>query len=167
MRVLKALICAGLLASCAPLDTERSIRAKAMEWVFVSEVFYILSDRICTAAALRLEAGDLRYSNPVQVRDVRSGLAHLDRGRAVAFTVPGATPNEVSEQLMSLRLFEGLGLLGTFMGVSRHCLNDAMAQTAHELLHSPDALMIYDPVDYVIVLFNPVRRQGVFLRIKV
>lgn len=166
MRKIATLLCAGFLASCAPLDTEQSIRAKATEWLFVTDVFYILSDRICTAAALRLEAEPLRFSNTVRVRDVRSALPYLEKGKAVAFTVAGATPHQVSQHLTSLRLFEGLSLSGTFMGVARHCMNAPMSEAANDLLHSPEAWLIYDPTDYVLVLFDPHRQQGVFLRIK-
>lgn len=166
VRLFKAAVCAVVLSSCAPLDTEQTIKAKAQEWVFVSEVFNILSEQDCTAAALRLEAAQLRFSGMVHVSDVRSSLPHLEIGRAVAFTVPGATPNQVSEQLMSMRLFEGLGMLGSFIGPGRRCMDSGLAIAANEMLHSPTAIIIYDPSDYVILLTEPGKQQAIFLHTK-
>jgi len=153
-----------LLAACGPLDTEQTVLDKAREWVFVDEVIAVHSRKDCTAAAMWLTVPQLRYSGLIKVRDVRSSLPHLEKGRAVAFTVADATPNEVSEQLMSMRLFEGLGLLGSFLAPSKRCMDQPMMLAAEIMLHSPDAVFVYDPSAHTVLLADPSRKQALFLR---
>lgn len=153
------------LTGCGPMDDADTVRQAAQRWVFAGQVSQVLSERDCTAARLTLSSDQLRYSGgAVVVNTVRSGLPYLEAGRAVAFVVPGATPNQVSERLMSIRLFEGLGLLGSFLGPGRRCMDEDMADAAYHALMSPDVVMIYDPESYAILLMSKPDRSAFYLR---
>ena len=154
-----------LAAGCGPLDDAESVGAAVSRLAFVHRVDHVLSERDCTAARLSMASPELRSTGgAVTVTHVRDGLPHLQAGRAVAFAVPGATPNAVSEQLMSMRLFQGLGLLGSFLGPGRRCMDDAMVRDAWAALMSPDAVLVYDPATFAVLILHAPSRQALYLR---
>ena len=159
------LVALGLLIACGPLDTESSVRSVANRWVFVSRVERVLSDTDCTAASVSLRSAAIRTTGgPKRVSSVRESLRYLEADRTVLFDVPGLNPNQVSEQLMSMRLFTGLGLLSSFIGPGRRCMDDQMAAEAYGALMSYDTLMIYDPTIYTILMVVPDTQRAFFLR---
>ncbi|MDA7425888.1 hypothetical protein [Thalassococcus lentus] len=157
-RWLSALTAVCLLAACEPLDTEEGLRHRAQAWLFLGETRAFAAGRDCAVARVDLISPAMRErGGPLPVSSVREAIPHLQAGTTIAFVVPGATPNQVSEQLMSAHLFEGLGMLSTFVGPGRRCMDDVFAAQAYTALMDTQTLMIFDPKNYVMVLlYRPI-----------
>ncbi len=147
----------ALLPGCFSLDEEDSVRGQLAEWVFLAQTREFTSRPTCTAARFEVISDQLRSTGgPRRVTTVREALPLLKAGRAVAFDLPGVSPAQVSEQLSSLDLPQGLGLISAVIGPSRACMEDVFAADLHAVLMSPDTLMIYDPGgNAVLLLYRP------------
>ncbi|MGP6085825.1 hypothetical protein [Antarctobacter jejuensis] len=163
----KALACLTLisaLSSCFKLDTEEEVRRLIRDWVFLAQTRDFTSRPTCTSAIFDTISSSLR-SGPVRsVSTLRDGAQLLAKGQAVAFEVPGLTPNEVSEGLMSLDLSGGLGLVSSFVGPSRNCMSEPFQQDIWLTLMSPDSVMIYDPSSNALLLLHRPSQIAFFLR---
>lgn len=156
---------ATLLAGCFRLDTEAGVRAQIKTWVFLAQTRSFTSRGTCTAAIFDTISGELRGSGPVRrVNDLHTGQKLLAEGRAVAFELPGLTPNMVSEALMSVNLSEGLGLVSSFVGPSMKCMSEAFQADVYLALMSPDTVMIYDPGSNAVLLLHRPSQIAFFLR---
>lgn len=155
------------LAGCSALDTEDEARAMAVRWVFLAQTQAFVSNRDCTVARFDVISPELRRSGGAErVNSVRAAIAPLQSGEVVAFEIPGVTPNEVSEQLMSINLFKGLGMLSSFIGPGRRCMDDAFAAQAFAALMSEDTVLVYDPVHYALLLLHRPTLSAFFMRTK-
>ncbi len=155
----------GLLTGCSRLDTEAGVRAHIKTWVFLAQTRHFTSRSTCTAAIFDTISGELRGSGPVRrVADLQSGQRLLAEGRAVAFELPGLTPNMVSEALMSVNLSEGLGLISSFVGPSLTCMTEAFQNDVYLALMSPDTVMIYDPSRNALLLLHRPSQIAFYLR---
>lgn len=153
------------LPGCLRLDTEDEVRAQIAEWVFLAQTRHFTSRPTCTAAIFDTISGALRSTGPVRpVMDLRSGQGLLADGRTVAFELPGLTPNMVSEALMSVNLYEGMGLVSSFVGPSRACMTDSYQADVYMALMSPDTVMIYDPGSNALVLLHRPSQIAFFMR---
>lgn len=156
---------AALLTGCFRLDTEEAVRAQLGGWVFLAQTRVFTSRGTCTAAIFDTISGDLRASGPVRrVGDLRAGQHLLSQGRAVAFEIPGMTPNMVSEALMSVNLSEGLGLISSFVGPARACMDPSFQADVYLALMSDETVMIYDPATSALVLLHRPSQIAFFLR---
>jgi hypothetical protein len=154
-----------LLSGCFRLDTEQEVRSLLKGWVFLAQTRTFTSRATCTAATFETVSPSLRSSGPVRaVRDLRTGLEQMNRGQVVAFEVPGLSPNEVSEHLMSISLSGGLGLISSFIGPSLACMNDQFQADVYLALMSPDTVMIYDPARNTLLLLHRPSQIAFFLR---
>lgn len=169
-RLLHILCCACLLlplAGCFPLEEEAEARQRANQWVFLAQTrrFAVQSD--CAVGVFDAVSPMLRQSRGAKpVTSVRAALPFLEQGRAVAFDMPDVSPNEISEQLMSINLFKGLGLLSSFVAPARRCMDDVFAADAVTALMSPDTTLIYDPKTYAIVLLYRPGPLAFYIRTK-
>ncbi len=155
----------ALLAGCFRLDTEAGVRAQLRTWLFLAQTRHFTSRSTCTAAIFETISGELRGSGPLRrVADLDSGQRLLAKGHAVAFELPGLTPNMVSEALMSVNLSEGLGLISSFVGPSQACMTEAFQNDVYLALMSPDTVMIYDPSHNALVLLHRPSQIAFFLR---
>ena len=153
-----------VLSSCLPLDREEEVRAELSGLVYLAQTRRFTSKPTCTAAIFDLASSSVRSQSVRIVSDVRSGLRLVKSGRVVAFDVPGANPNTVSEQLMSISLEEGMGLLSSFIGPSMACMDDQFQLDAYYALMSEQSLTIYDPANNAIMLLHRSARLLFFMR---
>ncbi len=155
----------GLLTGCFRLDTEEAVRAQLGGWVFLAQTRDFTSRGTCTAAIFDTISGELRASGPLRrVDDLHAGQRLLSQGRAVAFEIPGMTPNMVSEGLMSVNLYEGLGLISSFVGPARACMDASFQADVYLALMSDETVMIYDPASNALVLLHRPSQIAFFLR---
>ncbi|WGW02248.1 hypothetical protein [Tropicibacter oceani] len=165
-RLVLMLTAAALLTACQ-LDTEQEARAIVAPWIFLAETEQFTSEKDCTVARFAVVSQEVRRTRgPVLMTSVRAAIPLLQDGQTVAFDIPGVTPNQVSEQLMSINLFKGLGMLASFVGPGKRCMDDAFAADAYSVLMSPDTMMIYDPVTYSMVLLYKPAKTAFFMRTK-
>lgn len=156
-RLWVALAALAVLPGCFALDEEPALRDEVAQWVFLAQTRGFTSRRTCTAASFDVISDQLRVTGgPVRVTSVREGVQALKAGRAVAFDLPGRSPAEISEEVSSLDLPQGLGLISSVVGPSRSCIAKVFATDLHRVLMSPDTLMVYDPGgNAVLFLYRP------------
>lgn len=144
-----------VLTGCA-LDEEEDVRALMRNWVFLAQTQHFVSQIRCTVAVFDVVSPDLRVTGARKVDSVGGALTLLNRGHAVAFVMPGLTPSEISQQLMSLSLPNGLGMITAVTGPARECMEEAVEIGVYLALTSPDSVMVYDPAnDAVMLLYGP------------
>ena len=136
-----------VLSSCLPLDKEEEVRAELSGLVYLAQTRRFTSKPTCTAAIFDLASSSVRSQAVRIVSDV-----------------PGANPNTVSEQLMSISLEEGMGLLSSFIGPSMACMDDQFQLDAYYALMSEQSLTIYDPANNAIMLLHRSARLLFFMR---
>lgn len=165
-RVLMLLTALAVLAGCQ-LDTEEEARKLVSQWVFLAETEVFHSEGDCTVGRFATISPEVRgLKGPKVVSGVREAIPWLEEKRTVAFDMPGVTPNQISEQLMSINLFKGLGLLSSFIGPGKRCMDDVFAADAFTVLMSTETTMIYDPGSYALVLLYRPMNKAFFVRTK-
>lgn len=137
-------ILAGLKLAGCTLDKEEKLRAELASWLELKETLEFSSKATCTAAVFRLETTDIsdRIS---RVNSVDTAVQYLKGGRTVVFDMPDASPNTVSEWVMTGNLETGLGLLSNGVGPAQRCLSDRAGIAFYNAIMSPEARMVYDP----------------------
>lgn len=151
--------CLALLlsAGCLPLDREEAVRQEVARLVFLAQTRDFRSTATCTAASFEVISDQLRRSGgAARVTTVQDALPRLQKGQAVAFDMPGVSPNAISEQLMSLSLPIGLGLVSAVVGPARGCMSEVFKADLAAILASPDTTLVYDPGhDAALLLYRP------------
>lgn len=142
--VVLLMIVAGLKLAACSLDKEDMLRAELAGWLELAETLEFSSKPTCTAAVFRLESPHIS-DRLTKVRSVDTALEYLGGGRTVVFDIPDASPNTVSERIMTGNLETGLGLLSNGVGPAQRCLSDRAGIAFYNAIMSPDARMIYDP----------------------
>jgi hypothetical protein len=151
------------LTGCA-LDSEEEVRAQLKPWLFLSETMEFVSQDTCTVARFALSSGEVKSTAPRAVSGIRDSLAPMQARKAVLFDLPGLSPNDVSEQLNSISLFRGLGVISSFIGPSRRCMSEEFALDAFAVLMAVDSVMIYDIDSNAMVLIDPAGTQAFYMR---
>ncbi|WP_425099462.1 hypothetical protein [Tropicibacter sp. S64] len=165
-RLLMLLTALAVLVGCK-LDSEEEARRMVSAWIFLAETEVFHSETDCTVARFATISPQVRGTKgPKVVHGVREAVPFLEEKRTVAFDMPGVTPNQISEQLMSINLFKGLGLLSSFIGPGKRCMDDVFAQDAFTVLMSTETTMIYDPQNYALVLLYRPMNKAFFVRTK-
>jgi hypothetical protein len=167
-RVLRTGVWLGLaclmLAGCFALDREEEVRAQVGDWVFLAQTRRFVSKPTCTVAIFDVVSEAVRGTRVRTATSLREGLGKVARGQTVAFVMPGLSPYAISEGLMSLDLSEGLGLLSSFVGPSRACMDDVYKADVYQALMSPDTLTIYDPGSNALLLLHRPSQILFFMR---
>lgn len=166
-RFSKALACLALVLSlpgCFAMDKEEEVRAQVASWVFLAQTRTFVSRSTCTVAIFDLISDGVRLQDVRIVDDLPSGLTAIKEGRTVAFEIPGATPNAVSEGLMSIDLAEGMGLLSSFIGPQQACMDDQFQVDVYYALTVPETLTIYDPGSNAMMLLHRPTKILFFMR---
>ena len=70
----------------------------------------------------------------------------------------------VSEGLMSVNLYDGLGLISSFVGPAQACMSEAFQSDVYMALMSPDTVMIYDPASNALLLLHRPSQIAFFMR---
>ncbi len=142
--VILLMIVAGLKLAACSLDKEDMLRAELAGWLELAETLEFSSESTCTAAVFRLKSPEIS-DRLTKVRSVDVAVDYLQSGRTVLFDMPDASPNAVSERIMTGNLETGLGLLSNGVGPAQRCLSDRAGIAFYNAIMSPDARMIYDP----------------------
>jgi hypothetical protein len=153
-----------VLGGCFALDREDEVRAQVGDWVFLAQTRRFVSKPTCTVAIFDVVSEAVRSRRVTTVSSLREGLRKVGQGRTVAFDLPGQSPNAISEGLMSLDLSEGLGLLSSFVGPSRSCMDDAYKADVYRALMSPETLTVYDPGSNALLLLHRPTQILFFMR---
>ena len=164
MRLL-AVLSLLLLTACRALETQATALERAGAWVFPGEVVWFHARRDCAVLVITTLSDQLKATGgPVLVGSVGAALPRLEARQTVAFNMPGLTPNDVSQRLMSRDLPTGLGLLGSFLNPAKRCLDEAGGLAVQRALLSPDAVLIFDPAARALGLFHRSEGRLYFLR---
>lgn len=153
-----------LLAACFPLDKEEELRVRLGSLVYLAQTRVFVSKGACTAAIFDLASDAVRKPAVRAVSNVRTGVQLAKEGRVVAFDVTGLTPNAVSEQVMSIDLPGGMGLISSFIGPTLACMDDQFQVDVYYALMTPDSLTIYDPASNAIMLLHRPKKLLFYLR---
>lgn len=149
------------VAGCA-LDEEEEVRARLDGWLLLGETVYFESTRDCTAGFFAL-AGRTHRSGLTVSRNMRDGLARVRQGRAVAFDMPGRSPSEISERLVTEDLPHGLGVLSSGVTTTR-CMTEEVKSAYVEALRARGGLLIFDTEDNALAVVTADRSHVFFAR---
>lgn len=146
------------LAGCA-MDKEEEVRAQIGDWVKLGETGYFHSTMSCTAAVFRVKG--LRITSLIsKARTVGTGMTLLKQGNAVAFDLKGLSPNAVSEEIMTIDLAQGIGVLSS--GVAgKDCMSADVKRAYLRALLDPEAVLMFDPNGNMMAVLDR-RRKWMF-----
>lgn len=145
-------VIALLVTGCAK-DDEADVRDIISAWIALKGTIYFQSQSGCTAALFRTDRVALS-SEIVRVKNVPSGLSALQQGATVAFDVPDLSPSQVSEQITTANLAEGIGVISSASG-GRRCMNDDMVNRFYGALTTPTAVLIFDTKSNALAVMRP------------
>ncbi|MCT4559679.1 MAG: hypothetical protein N4A61_16655 [Pelagimonas sp.] len=164
-RVISALMVCLSLTACQQLDEEEALRAQLKEWLFLAQTKHFNTKTTCTTAVFELASNAIRSSGPRVVTDLREAVTYLKKERAVLFDLPGMTPSEISEGVMSLDLPTGLGLVSSGVGPYLDCLEEGPIMNGfYAVLTSPETITIYDPAQNALLMIYPPESVALFMR---
>ena len=154
-------LCLG--AAACTLDAEPEVRARLAAWVQLGPTVSFNSTRDCTAGAFKTISGQLKA--PVRVASSIDEGLRLMRGGAdvVAFDIRGLSPTEVSQEMMTEKLSDGLSILSAGVA-ARGCLDDAGQARYLAALSAPDAVLMLDPADNGLAVLDRDARMVFFSR---
>ena len=152
---------AGVLLSACSLDQETEIRSKLQSWVKLGETFYFYSRVNCTAALFDVKAD--RISSLIKkAGSIEAGMRAIVEQKVVAFQIAALSPTQVTEQIMTLDLPLGLGVLSSGTG-GKDCMAREMEVAYFNALLDPTSV-IYDPVAKSMAVFDLRNRRLFFSR---
>ncbi|OIQ26872.1 MAG: hypothetical protein BM562_16180 [Alphaproteobacteria bacterium MedPE-SWcel] len=153
---------AGVLLSACSLDQETEIRSKLQSWVKLGETFYFYSRVNCTAALFDVKAD--RISSLIKkAGSIEAGMRAIVEQKVVAFQIAALSPTQVTEQIMTLDLPLGLGVLSSGTG-GKDCMAREMEVAYFNALLDPTSVLIYDPVAKSMAVFDLRNRRLFFSR---
>lgn len=131
-------------AAGCKLDKQDALTGELSGWLSVRQALEFSSRATCTGAVFLLE--DAVISDRItKATSVPTAVHYLRAGRTVAFELFDISPTEVSEQIMTANLEQGLGILSNGVGPAQRCLSDRAGYAFYLAITSPEAVMIYDP----------------------
>ena len=153
-----------LLSACA-LDTVEGLRTYLGKWLFLGQETHFISKASCTVAVFELQSNTLRSTTPKRAENLRDALLGIKRGQAVWFDIPGMTPHQISEGIMSLDLPIGLGLTASAIGPARDCIRGpSITNGFRAVITSEEAVTLYDPAQNALILLYPPEGLVLFMR---
>ena len=144
------------------LDKEASVRAQLAEWVVLGDTSYFNSERQCTAGVFQTKARNVT-SRIDKVRSLKRGLRLIRQGKPVAFKVEGMTPGELQRNLDKANRSAGIAVLISGMGAKK-CLTPELQQAFALALRGPDVIVMYDPQNNALALFERTRKRIFYAR---
>ncbi len=140
-----------MLTGC-DLDRESDVRAIVKDWVKLGETFYFVSQPSCTAALFDVKS--TRVSSVLKkVRNLDAALRNLKGVQPIAFMLPGHSPTQVTEVIMTADLPTGLGLL-TAGTSAKGCMAAEMENAYFNALLDPTSVMLFDPQSRSVAVFD-------------
>lgn len=156
-------VATALFLSACALDREQILRDELSAWLFLGETRHFTSTMSCTVAIFDLARSEVS-SDVARSLSIETALERIRGGQAVLFEFPGSSPNDISEQLMSHDLGEGLGMLSSGVGPVRDCMEQHVGNAFYAVLMAPQSRAIYDPNGNSIILVYPPENLAFFLR---
>jgi len=148
-------------SACA-MDEEAAVRTQLNNWVVLEETHYFNSKRDCTAGFFATGATQV-LSGASKVRTSAQGLRQLGQGRAVAFDVAETSSADTQEEIDQLDHFVGLAILASGLA-ARTCFTPELESAFAETLSSDGAVLIYDPRNHALALFDGARKRVFYTR---
>lgn len=148
--VLAMLILAGL-TGCA-MDKEGAVRAQLNNWVILGDTSYFNSTWDCTAGVFAVSSDTIKNRVEV-VGDIDRGVRMIAREKAVAFEIGGQTPDQVHKDLDKADRTSGVVILVSALA-AKECFGDDLAATFFAVLNDKNAVLIYDPENAAVALFD-------------
>lgn len=146
-------VAAFVLVTACSKDSEADVRELLSGWVHLNDTVYFKSQGSCSAGVFQTDTGEFTEA-VVHVTGIRAGLAALRLGATVAFDVPNLNPNQVSEQITSTNLPEGIAVISSGVG-GRRCMSDDVARRFFAALTAPEAILIFDTMENVMAVVRP------------
>jgi hypothetical protein len=158
---LSLLLATGLLAACK-LDKEESVRTTLGDWMKLGDTYYFYAEMHCAAGLFDVKASRIS-SNVNKVRSLDHALRALDKERPIAFQIAGLSPTQITESVMNADLPKGLRVLTS--GVSgRNCMAEEMEHAYYNALLDSTSVLMMDPIDKFIALYDRRNRRLFYLR---
>lgn len=149
------------LAACA-MDKEAAVRAQLNNWLVLEDTQYFKSKRDCTAGLFTIGAKQI-MSSVTKVHSTSLGLRLIGQGRAVAFDMADSTPAQVQEEIDKSDHSVGLAMLVSGLS-AQTCFTPALETTFSDTLHTAGVVLIYDPGNHALALFEGARKQVFYTR---
>jgi len=153
----------GLLAltACA-MDKEAAVRAQLNNWLVLEETSYFKSKRDCSAGLFTTGAKQI-LSGINKVHSTSQGLRLIGQGRAVAFDLGDRTPAQVQEEVDRSDHSVGLAMLASGLA-AKPCFTPTLKAAFADALHADGVVLIYDPGNHALALFDGARKQVFYTR---
>jgi len=157
------LLALGLLgfAGCA-MDKEAAVRAQLNNWLVLEDTHYFKSKRDCTAGLFTTGAKQI-MSGITKVRSAGQGLRLIGQGRAVAFDLADRTPAQVQEEIDRSDHSVGLAMLASGLA-AKPCLTPTLKSAFADALSADGVVLIYDPGNHALALFEGARKRVFYTR---
>ncbi len=149
------------LAACT-MDKESAVRAQLNTWLVLEDTHYFKSKRDCTAGLFTTGAKQI-MSGLTKVHSTAQGLRLIGQGRAVAFDLADRTPAQVQEEIDRSDHSVGLAMLASGLA-AKPCFTPALKSAFADALNADGVVLIYDPNNYALALFDGARKQVFYTR---
>lgn len=152
------------LAGCA-MDREAAVRAQLGNWVILADTTFFRSTLHCTAGVFSVSSDAIR--NSIQrVQSVNRGLRLIRQDIAVAFVVEGMLPADIHAELNEAYRWVGLSMLMSSLA-AKDCFPPKLVVAFSDALHSIDVVLMYDPANAAVALFEPANNRIFYARGKI
>jgi len=151
-----------LFVSACALDRERTVRALLNEWVVLGDAVFFKSTFNCTAAVYETRTTNV-LSGAKKVRSIDRGLRLIDLESTVAFDVAALSPAQTYDLIDKASRMVSLPMLVSGLA-AKDCFTDPLEAAYVVALNSPDAMLIYDPKNAALALFDRGGKQVFYTR---
>jgi len=139
------------LASCT-MDKEGAVRAQLNKWVILGETDYFKSGWDCTGGVF-LVSSDTVKNKIKTVNSVERGLRFIAKDQPVAFEINGQTPDQVHKALDKADRLTGVVILVSALA-AKDCFGEELAAEFFQVLNDQNAVLMYDPENAAMALFD-------------
>lgn len=151
-----------LLLSACSLDREGAVRAQLNQWVVLGDTLYFNSTRDCTAAVFDTEATSV-LSGAKKVRSIERGLRLIGQDQVVAFDMATLSPADLYERID--KAYRRISLRMLVSGLAaRDCLTDPFRDAFVQALNTTNVVLVFDPENAAMALFDRARKQVIYSR---
>lgn len=151
------------LAACA-IDRESAVRAQLGSWVVLGETVYFKSSLSCTAGVFETGASSV-MSGAKKVQSTDRALSLIQQGKAVAFTGNGVSPAQAQTQIDEIDRPVSLAILTSALA-ARDCFPEGIQAQFTQALNAGDVVLIFDPTNSAVALFDRAQDQVFYTRAK-
>jgi hypothetical protein len=151
-----------LVLSACVLDRELRVRAQLNQWVILGDTLFFNSTRDCTAAVFDTTTTSV-LSGAKKVRSIERGLRLIGQDQVVAFDMAAMTPADMYEQIDKAYRRVSLRMLVSGLA-ARDCLSGPFRDAFVQALNTTNVVLVFDPENAAMALFDRVRKQVIYTR---